>query len=124
MTTRIIKDAYMNTSSSTLVPALGESWAHSANIRLLLSWKNTYRVASVVKCSYLPERPVFYKITVTYKNNIFWLIDFNIFLIFLKSSGLTDVHEVTTNEEDENDESNLDISLIITQVKRKRPTDE
>lgn len=79
MTTRIIKDSYMNTSSSTLVPALGESWAHSANIRLLLSWKNTYRVASVVKCSYLPERPVFYKITVTNKNNIFWLINFIIF---------------------------------------------
>lgn len=64
MTTRIIKDVQMNTSSSTLVPALGETWAHSANIRVVLSWKNTTRFASVVKCSYLPERPLPYIITV------------------------------------------------------------
>lgn len=64
MTTRIVKDSLTNTSSSSLVPALGETWAHAANIRLLLSWKNTTRLATVVKCSYLPETPIPYIITV------------------------------------------------------------
>lgn len=66
MTTRIVKDAQSNTTTSSLVPALGESWAHCANIRLLLSWKNNKRFASVVKSSYLPDKTIGYKITVSF----------------------------------------------------------
>jgi RAD51-like protein 2 len=62
MTTRIAKDS----ANSTLVPALGETWAHSANIRLLLSWKNNMRYANLTKSSYLPDATVFYKITVSW----------------------------------------------------------
>ncbi|CAF0862394.1 unnamed protein product [Brachionus calyciflorus] len=63
MTTRITRDVMSNLSSSNLVPALGETWAHSANLRILLSWKNSKRQASVCKSSYLPDTSIFYKIT-------------------------------------------------------------
>lgn len=66
MTTRITRDAISNVSSSNLVPALGETWAHSANLRILLSWRNSKRQASVCKSSYLPDMKFFYKITVNF----------------------------------------------------------
>lgn len=60
MTTKITN------SNSNLVPALGESWAHSSNMRILLSWINDKRSISVFKSSYMPEVFKFYKITVNY----------------------------------------------------------
>jgi hypothetical protein len=67
MTTRIGNNNNNNSKiiggSSALVPALGESWAHSANNRIILTWKNNYRTATISKSSYLPERTIFYKIT-------------------------------------------------------------
>lgn len=60
MTTRISKDS----SVANLVPALGESWAHSANLRLLLTWRNNRRFASLSKSSYLPDATIGYRITV------------------------------------------------------------
>ena len=64
MTTRINRDNASSASSSSLVPALGETWGHSANMRIILSWKNNRRVASIVKSSYMPDCSVYYKINV------------------------------------------------------------
>lgn len=69
MTTRINRDSMSNMSSSNLVPALGETWAHSANLRILLSWRNSRRQACVCKSSYLPDMKCFYKITVNFLFN-------------------------------------------------------
>lgn len=63
MTTRIIRDIDSNTTSSTLVPALGETWAHSANMRIILTWMNNKRTASVTKSSYMPDAIIYYKIS-------------------------------------------------------------
>jgi hypothetical protein len=63
MTTRITRDSVTNTSTSSLVPALGETWAHSANIRLVLSWKNDKRYAWLCKASFLPDALISYRIT-------------------------------------------------------------
>lgn len=65
MTTRIVRDDVMNTTSSVLVPALGETWAHSANMRLILTWRNNRRTASVTKSSYMPDAMIYYKISVS-----------------------------------------------------------
>jgi RAD51-like protein 2 len=47
---------------SSLVPALGETWAHFPNLRLLLYWKNGKRFASVCKSSCIPENHAMYQI--------------------------------------------------------------
>ncbi|CAL8318953.1 unnamed protein product [Merluccius merluccius] len=46
-----------------LVPALGESWGHSATQRLLLHWSGTHRLASVFKSPNNMESSVSYSIT-------------------------------------------------------------
>ncbi|CAL8369788.1 unnamed protein product [Lota lota] len=46
-----------------LVPALGESWGHSATQRLLLHWSGTQRQASVFKSPSNTERSVPYSVT-------------------------------------------------------------
>ena len=64
MTTRITKDSNSSGTSSALVPALGETWAHSANMRIVLTWKHTRRCASITKSSFMPDANIFYKISV------------------------------------------------------------
>lgn len=61
MTTKITRDPALNYSASNLVPALGETWAHSANLRILLTWKNNRRSASIFKSSYLADSSFFIK---------------------------------------------------------------
>jgi len=46
-----------------LVPALGESWGHSATQRLLLHWNGTHRLVSVFKSPNNMEGSVPYRIT-------------------------------------------------------------
>ena len=84
MTTRITKEANSNGTSSTLVPALGETWAHLANIRIVLSWKHTRRCVSITKSSYLPDATIFYKITVIAKKKccIYLFVTFVLLIIF------------------------------------------
>ena len=69
MTTKITRDVVLNTSNSNLVPALGEAWAHAANLRIILKWKNGIRNASVCKSSYLRDNSFYYKITVSSTND-------------------------------------------------------
>ncbi len=64
MTTRISRDSTSNGTNSTLVPALGETWAHSANMRIVLTWKNNVRFANITKSSYMPDATIYYKISV------------------------------------------------------------
>lgn len=45
MTTRVQGDG------ARLVPALGESWGHAANIRILLQWTGSKRTATILKSS-------------------------------------------------------------------------
>jgi RAD51-like protein 2 len=68
---------------SNLVPALGETWAHFPNLRLLLYWKNGTRFASVCKSSCIPENHAMYQI---------------------KEGGIRDVVNNPTIEPDENEE--------------------
>lgn len=77
MTTRIVRDIDTNVSSSVLVPALGETWAHSANMRLVLSWKNNRRSAAVTKSSYMPDSLIFYKIGVSEVLIFFFFVELN-----------------------------------------------
>ena len=65
MTTRITRDD-TNCTVSALVPALGETWAHSANMRIVLTWKNSKRSATVTKSSYMPDAVIYYKISVSF----------------------------------------------------------
>lgn len=65
MTTRITRDANTNGTISVLVPALGETWAHSANMRIVLTWKNNKRSATITKSSYMPDAVIYYKISVS-----------------------------------------------------------
>ena len=67
MTTRITRDQVTNGTNSALVPALGETWAHSANMRIVLTWKNTRRIANITKSSYMPDASIYYKISVMRK---------------------------------------------------------
>ena len=46
-----------------LVPALGESWGHSATMRLLLHWSGSQRLASVFKSPSQSESSVAYSVT-------------------------------------------------------------
>ena len=57
VTTRVNDSA----STSTLVPALGESWAHVCNVQLQLQWRDGERVATVTKG--LPPAEATYHIT-------------------------------------------------------------
>eukprot|EP00118_Oscarella_pearsei_P014799 m.129490 g.129490 ORF g.129490 m.129490 type:complete len:139 (+) comp37981_c0_seq2:662-1078(+) len=45
MTTRLNRDPATNTISSTLQPALGESWGHASTIRVLLLWEDSTRAS-------------------------------------------------------------------------------
>jgi hypothetical protein len=90
MTTKINKDLANNFSSSSLVPALGETWAHSANLRLILSWKNNRRIFNICKSSYLPNASICYKISVNslnYKN--LKMLKFVIFFLFSISAWVS-----------------------------------
>ncbi|KAI8590725.1 RecA bacterial DNA recombination protein [Geranomyces variabilis] len=49
--------------SATLVPALGDSWGHACTNRVILSWQDDTRQASLVKSPNLPEATVAYAIT-------------------------------------------------------------
>ncbi|KAG7276514.1 hypothetical protein CRUP_021294 [Coryphaenoides rupestris] len=53
----------MCSSQWKLVPALGESWGHSATQRLLLHWNGTHRLVSVFKSPNNMEGSVPYRIT-------------------------------------------------------------
>ncbi|XP_035016206.1 DNA repair protein RAD51 homolog 3 [Hippoglossus stenolepis] len=57
MTTRV------RGSQSQLVPALGDSWGHASNIRLLLQWSGSQRLATVVKSPSHADATVQYQIT-------------------------------------------------------------
>ncbi|KAM9343924.1 DNA repair protein RAD51 homolog 3 [Pholidichthys leucotaenia] len=50
-------------SQSQLVPALGESWGHTATIRILLHWEGSRRLATLVKSPAHMEKTVQYEIT-------------------------------------------------------------
>ncbi|KAJ3160927.1 DNA repair protein rad51c [Geranomyces michiganensis] len=68
MTTRIRRAGGMRASlgegdSATLVPALGDSWGHACTNRIILSWNDETRQASLVKSPNLPEATVSYAIT-------------------------------------------------------------
>jgi hypothetical protein len=66
MTTKINREVNtMSTvNSANLVPALGEVWAHSANLRILLSWRGSRRCATICKSSSLPDASTTYVISV------------------------------------------------------------
>jgi RAD51-like protein 2 len=48
---------------STLVPALGNSWAHACSSRCMLYWDRGTRYARLIKSSNLPDQVVPYRIT-------------------------------------------------------------
>ena len=48
---------------STLVPALGNSWAHACTARCMLYWDRGTRYARLIKSSNLPDQVVPYRIT-------------------------------------------------------------
>ena len=48
---------------STLVPALGNSWAHACSARCMLYWDRGTRYARLIKSSNLPDLVVPYRIT-------------------------------------------------------------
>ncbi|XP_071849768.1 DNA repair protein RAD51 homolog 3-like [Apostichopus japonicus] len=61
MTTKV------NTSqggSSHLSPALGESWGHAATLRVILSWRNNQRFATLYKSPSKKEMTVPYQVTI------------------------------------------------------------
>ncbi|KAH9492193.1 DNA repair protein rad51c [Bulinus truncatus] len=49
--------------SAHLIPALGESWAHVSNIKLLLNWEINQRKAMLYKSPNNPELECFFQIT-------------------------------------------------------------
>ncbi|KAJ3178499.1 DNA repair protein rad51c [Geranomyces variabilis] len=65
MTTRIrrVGAGLGDGDSATLVPALGDSWGHACTNRVILSWQDDARQASLVKSPNLPEATVLYAIT-------------------------------------------------------------
>lgn len=48
---------------SWLVPALGESWGHAANLRLLLQWAGLKRTATIIKSPSHETRTVQYRVS-------------------------------------------------------------
>ena len=50
-------------SESRLVPALGDSWAHHCNTRLLCYWKDGERHANLMKSAFQPNATVPYTVT-------------------------------------------------------------
>ena len=50
-------------SQSRLVPALGDSWAHAATMRIILYWKDRVRHAFVYKSPSLPAAAATYAVT-------------------------------------------------------------
>ncbi|GIY83830.1 DNA repair protein RAD51 homolog 3 [Caerostris darwini] len=58
MTTKIHEDG-----SSTLIPALGESWGHACTIRCILSWNEEKRQAHLLKSPSMAEAKANYTIT-------------------------------------------------------------
>lgn len=53
MTTKVVTG---RAGESSLVPALGESWAHATTNRILLLWKGKYRFAELLKSPRLPNK--------------------------------------------------------------------
>jgi RAD51-like protein 2 len=52
-----------SSSGGTLVPALGNSWAHACTARCMLYWERGTRYARLIKSSNLPDQVVPYRIT-------------------------------------------------------------
>ena len=50
-------------SESRLVPALGDTWAHHCNTRILCFWKNGERHANLMKSAFQPNGTVPYNVT-------------------------------------------------------------
>jgi len=50
-------------SESRLVPALGDSWAHHCNTRLLCFWKDGERHANLMKSAFQPNATIPYTVT-------------------------------------------------------------
>ncbi|CAG8533950.1 14302_t:CDS:10 [Ambispora leptoticha] len=64
MTTKFgVNSGTILTDKPVLVPALGESWSHQCNNRVILYWRDDIRYAHLVKSSNLQEGTVPYKIT-------------------------------------------------------------
>ena len=112
MTTRITRDSTSNGTNSALVPALGETWAHPANMRIVLSWKNTRRCATITKSSYMPDASIFYKISVIYLYLLFHQI-------FLYYNDLID-QEIGFDESQLDDETNSVDNQVNNQMKKRK----
>eukprot|EP00118_Oscarella_pearsei_P014802 m.129494 g.129494 ORF g.129494 m.129494 type:complete len:161 (+) comp37981_c0_seq3:662-1144(+) len=63
MTTRLNRDPATNTISSTLQPALGESWGHASTIRVLLLWEDSTRTANLYKSPSKQQSIVAFQVT-------------------------------------------------------------
>uniref|UniRef100_A0A7S3DKA6 DNA repair protein RAD51 homolog 3 n=1 Tax=Palpitomonas bilix TaxID=652834 RepID=A0A7S3DKA6_9EUKA len=50
--------------SSSIVPALGEAWAHACTTRIFLYFKDSFRVAHLFKSPSLPEETCLYRVGV------------------------------------------------------------
>ncbi|KAJ3287005.1 DNA repair protein rad51c [Borealophlyctis nickersoniae] len=66
MTTKILRTNQSDSSSATLVPALGDSWGHACTNRVILFWQNNVRHAVLTKSPNMQERTVQYAITVSF----------------------------------------------------------
>ncbi|CAM9368832.1 unnamed protein product, partial [Discosporangium mesarthrocarpum] len=60
MTTKVVTGVE---GKSSMVPALGESWAHAATNRVLLFWNGEERFAELLKSPRLPRRTVRFSVT-------------------------------------------------------------
>ncbi|XP_065831536.1 DNA repair protein RAD51 homolog 3-like [Oscarella lobularis] len=64
LTTRFNRDSVTKTTSSSLQPALGESWGHACTIRILLLWEETGgRLATLYKSPNKQRNSARYQIT-------------------------------------------------------------
>ena len=50
-------------SEARLVPALGDTWAHHCNTRILCFWRNGERQANLMKSAFQPNATVPYNVT-------------------------------------------------------------
>lgn len=76
MTTRVSNQGDM---ASSLIPALGESWAHVSTIRIILFWEDKQRMALLYKSPDHKEDTVPFQITVSAQGFffVFFILELN-----------------------------------------------